>query len=449
MGFFGSVLAQMIICGIIALLGPGLWNANNSLGAGGALEPYLVNAGNSIVFAFMGIFSILSPVFVNWIGVKQTLILGTLGWSIYSGALYQNNRFGTEWFVIVGAVICGISAGFYWAAEGAVILSYPEHRKRGRYLALWMAFKNSGQMIGGSINLGLNAGTAVAGKVSWVTLLVFVCLQALSLPVALLLSPPHKVERRDGSPIHVEQRTPMLEQLRRIWTTVSTRRVGLLLPVFFSCWFYWGYGSTFLTLYFTVRVRALASFLSAVTGTIACILFGVFLDSDRFTVKQRLRWGFLASCGPFTLIWIWVFVVQYDFNKENPGALDWLSPGFGRAFGAYIMLNTVGNMVQNFLYFLVGTIGDGTSEMSRLTGLLRGVESWGQCASFGISSSKFNLLHTVIINLVLWVVSLVPAFISVWEVEERKHAGAVESAETEGKAEPASKVGVDEEVSKV
>ncbi|KAI6394573.1 hypothetical protein MCOR20_010496, partial [Pyricularia oryzae] len=62
---------------------------------------------------------------------------------------------------------------------------------------------------------------------------------------------------------------------------------------------------------------------------------------------------------------------------------------------------------------------------------------------------KFNLLHTVIINLVLWVVSLVPAFISVWEVEERKHAGAVESAETEGKAEPASKVGVDEEVSKV
>jgi MFS family permease len=94
----------------------------------------------------MGLFCILSPIFVNWIGVKKTLILGTLGWTVYSAALYQNNRYGTEWFVIFGAAICGVSAGLYWAAEGAIILSYPEHAKRGRYLALWLAFKNSGQV---------------------------------------------------------------------------------------------------------------------------------------------------------------------------------------------------------------------------------------------------------------------------------------------------------------
>jgi hypothetical protein len=81
-----------------------------------------------------------------------------------------------------------------------------------------------------------------------------------------------------------------------------------------------------------------------------------------------------------------VLIVQYDFETQSPGKLDWLSPGFGRAFGIYIMLQTSGNMVQNYLYFLVGTIGDGTSELSRYTGLLRGVESWGQCASFGIGS---------------------------------------------------------------
>jgi MFS family permease len=105
-----------------------------------------VNAGNSIVFALMGLFCILSPIFVNWIGVKKTLIAGTLGWTVYSAALYQNNRYGTEWFVLLGAVICGLSAGLYWAAEGAIVLSYPEHAKRGRYLALWLGFKNSGQV---------------------------------------------------------------------------------------------------------------------------------------------------------------------------------------------------------------------------------------------------------------------------------------------------------------
>lgn len=48
--------------------------------------------------------------------------------------------------MIFGAAVCGVSAGLYWAAEGAIILSYPEHAKRGRYLALWLAFKNSGQV---------------------------------------------------------------------------------------------------------------------------------------------------------------------------------------------------------------------------------------------------------------------------------------------------------------
>lgn len=444
MSFFRSVLAQMIICGFIALLGPGLWNANNSLGAGGALEPYLVNAGNSIVFALMGLFAILSPVLVNSIGLKQTLVVGTLGWAPYSATLYVNNRSGLEWPVIVGAAVDGVSAGFYWAAEGAIILSYPEHGKRGRYLALWLAFKNGGQMMGGAINLGLNAATAVAGKVSWVTLLVFVCLQSLALPIAFLISPPHRTVRSDGTAIVVDARTSAAEQLRRIWHTVSTRRVGLMLPIFFSCWFYWGYASTFLTLYFTVRARALASFLSAITGTLACVIFGFFLDSPRLSVQTRIRWGFFISCVPFTLLWIWVLVVQHEYTNAQPAALDWPSPGFGRGFGIYMMLNTLGNVVQNYLYFFVGTIGDGTSEMSRLTGLLRGVESWGQCASFGISSSKFNLFHTTVINVVFWTVSLVPAFYTIWEVQDRKTAGS----ESEVDSRPVEAAAVDEKVEK-
>ncbi|KAK4450147.1 major facilitator superfamily domain-containing protein [Podospora aff. communis PSN243] len=432
MALFRSVLAQMIICGIIALLGPGLWNANNSLGAGGALLPYLVNGGNSLVFGLMGLFCILSPIFVNRIGVKNTLILGTLGWSVYSAALYQNNRFGTEWFVMLGAAICGVSAGLYWAAEGAIVLSYPEHAKRGRYLALWLAFKNSGQLIGGAINLGLNANTSTAGKVSWVTILVFVVLQACALPLSFLLSPPHKTNRADGSKIVVEARTSTSEQLRQLWKTATTKQIGLLLPIFFSSWFYWGYLSSFLTIYFSVRARALASFLSAITGTIACGLFGLFLDSQKLTVKTRIRSGFLLSCGLFTLMWIWVMYIQHEYEfVTKPKGLDWTTPGFGRGFGMYIMLQTIGNMVQNYLYFLVGTMGDGTSELSRGTGLLRGVESWGQCASFGIGSSKFSPFYTTVINVVFWTVSLVPAFFTIWEVQDRKIVEKDVSGESE------------------
>ncbi|KAG5639098.1 hypothetical protein H0H81_007042 [Sphagnurus paluster] len=344
--FYRGTLFQILLVGIISFLAPGLWNATNSLGAGGALEPYLVNAANSIVFALMGLLCIASALVVNKIGVKYTLILGTLGWPVYSAALCkssfsyftkrilkncifvdQNNRYGTKWFVIFAAVICGISAGLYWAAEGAIVLSYPEHKKRGRYLAVWLAFKNSGQIVGGAITLGLNIHKSTGGKVSYATLLAFVVLQVLAFPVAFAISNPHKVQREDGTKVKIDQVTSNAEQIKILGRAVTSKKIGFLLPLFFR-------------------------------------------------------------------------------------KLDWLSPGFGRGFGLYILLNTSGNLVQNYLYWAVGSLGDGTSELTRSAGLLRGIESWGQCAAFGINSSKFSPLYTVVINIAFWAVSIPPAWVS-------------------------------------
>jgi hypothetical protein len=138
------------------------------------------------------------------------------------------------------------------------------------------------------------------------------------------------------------------------------------------------------------------------------------------------------SAGAFTLMWIWVMIVQHDL-EYNPReeVLDWVSPGFGRAFGVYIMLQTFGNMVQNYLYFLVGTLGNGTLELSRSTGLLRGVESWGQCASFGISSSRFSPFNTTIINVVFWTLSLIPALFPIWAVQDKKTFAEADVASSE------------------
>ena len=64
-------------------------------------------------------------------------------------------------------------------------------------------------------------------------------LQALAVPVSFCLSPPNKTQRPDGSTIVVESKTSTREQFRKLWKTVTTRQMGLLLPIFFSCWFYW------------------------------------------------------------------------------------------------------------------------------------------------------------------------------------------------------------------
>lgn len=75
------------------------------------------------------IFSLLS----NRFGVKKILIIGTLGYAPYSAALYVNNRYGVEWFVLFGGATCGIAASALWASEGAIALGYGGVKDRGKF----------------------------------------------------------------------------------------------------------------------------------------------------------------------------------------------------------------------------------------------------------------------------------------------------------------------------
>jgi sugar phosphate permease len=53
-------------------------------------------------------------------------------------------------------------------SEAAIIIGYPSPRDRGFYLAIWQTAKALGPIVGGAINLGLNAGRNEAGSVGWV-----------------------------------------------------------------------------------------------------------------------------------------------------------------------------------------------------------------------------------------------------------------------------------------
>jgi len=108
----------------------------NSLGAGGEEKPYLVNGANALTFCLMVVSCFLSPIMVRAIGIKWTLIFGTVGYAPFAAGLYTNNRFGTEWLVLFGAALCGISAGVFWMAEAAIALSYPEPYNQGKFLGL-------------------------------------------------------------------------------------------------------------------------------------------------------------------------------------------------------------------------------------------------------------------------------------------------------------------------
>lgn len=65
----------------------------NALGAGGAREPFLVNGANSLVFGLMGVFCLLGATVANYIGLSWTLVLGAVGYPLYSAGLYTNVRY--------------------------------------------------------------------------------------------------------------------------------------------------------------------------------------------------------------------------------------------------------------------------------------------------------------------------------------------------------------------
>jgi predicted MFS family arabinose efflux permease len=104
---------------------------------------------------------------------------------------------------LFGAALCGISAGVFWMAEAAIAIAYPEPWNRGKALGYWLTYRLSGQILGGAINLGLNAHRDKAGKVSYTVFLVFIALQAAGPFVALLLNKPSKVQRKDGKKVQL------------------------------------------------------------------------------------------------------------------------------------------------------------------------------------------------------------------------------------------------------
>ncbi|OJJ62914.1 hypothetical protein ASPSYDRAFT_55656 [Aspergillus sydowii CBS 593.65] len=407
--FYRRVFFQATVVGLCAFLAPGLYNAMQSTGAGGQQSPYLVMAANSVLGATMVLTCALGSVVANCVGLKNALVFGTTGYCVYAASLYTNNRYGNEWFVYLGATACGITAGVFWAAEGAIMIGYPIDSQRGRYLAYWLAYRNGGSIVGGIINLAFNYSGKSTGKLDWRTYIVFVALQCIAPLVALFLSPPQKVQRADGQIVKTAERVSTFREIKEILKILVRKDFLLMLPFFFYATFLLSYASSYLTLYFSVRARALASLISALAQITANFFFGSFLDWRRFTLNQRARFSYIFIMALFGGTWIWGAVVQHDYEVHTP-ALDWVDKGFGRGWAFYILMQVNFALAYNYGYWLAGYVARGPAEIIRLTSTVRAVEAAGGAVAAGISSTPAPLIAALGVNFGLWGLAVVPTY---------------------------------------
>ncbi|KAF2723834.1 MFS general substrate transporter [Polychaeton citri CBS 116435] len=447
--WYRSTFFNALILGICNFLAPGIWGAMNSLGGGGEEDPWLVNTANALTFCLMVLTCALSGLFVKYIGIRWTLILGASGYCLFAAGLYCNNRYGTSWFVLFGAACCGLSAGIFWMAEAAIALAYPEPHNQGRFLGFWLSFRVMGQILGGAINLGMNVTRNKAGAVSYSVYEVFIALQAVGPFAGLLLSSPSKVQRTDGVEVSCEipKSQSIANELVATWKVFTSKRFLLVIPLIAQAVFAEAVFFTFEGLWMTVRARALGSFLSGIVALIGGNILGAILDNTKWSLKARTRWAFGIILTLQGAWWIWGTIIVTEFRRDQP-VYDWVDPGFGRAF-AWFLFQVLGFQLNYmYLYFVIGNLANTDEEVIRYAGLLRGTESavqavslqshHGKCtiadptsfSQYGLSSiSVMGQVGCVYINFGLWAIALAPAWLVIREFGEGNHDKKLEREE--------------------
>lgn len=418
--WYHTTFFNCTILSLCAFIAPGLWAAINGLGAGGAASPYYVNAANSIIFVLQFVVCIFGSSIVAKIGLRWAFVAGMVGFPIYAAGLYTHVKYGNNWFILLACVIDGVLSGIFWLTEGAIVLAYPEKDKRGKYLAYWLGFRIIGQMIGGSVSLGVNAENSEKGSINVKTYLVFISIQALGPFVAASLSPPNKVQRSDGTRVIIDLPKSLKLELRAMWGIVCRKEILLLTPMMFQSVFSEAFFSTYNATYFTVRSRALASLMASTCVIFANFGLGFFLDSPRLSVNARAIIAFAVIYTFEAGLYVYAMIMCKNFEgREESPVFDWVDPEFGRAVCVYIFMLVGFNLMYDYLYWLVGTVNKNGGDIVRLSALIRGIESAGQAISYGINSidqANFALSGAVAVNLSFFAACIIPSAFVVWKV---------------------------------
>ncbi|OGE50668.1 hypothetical protein PENARI_c016G05658 [Penicillium arizonense] len=367
---YRSCLLQIIVVGLVAFCEPGIWTALNNLGAGGNASPLLNNAANALTYGLMSVGCFLAGGVTNKISAKWTLFIGAAFYTPYAAGLYCNNRYGNE------------------------------------YVGIWMGIRQLGPLVGGAISLALNVNTAHVGKVTYTTYLGLVAISSLGAPFALLLSQPQDVIRSNGTKIPYMKKTTFAIEFRAIWKQLRNKYMLLLIPVFLAGQFGTTYQGNYLTSYFTVRSRALASFLTAVVGASANILTGVILDLNHVSREARSKGMYIFVLVFVTAAWIWNATTEVKLSRmaEAPAFDLGDGPFFNSAFAVYLFFKFFYEVLQTYIYWLMAEIkgAQGDGDIARTTGILRSWESIGSTIAYAVGATHWPNLNQMALGFALW-----------------------------------------------
>ncbi|KAI8887849.1 MFS general substrate transporter [Backusella circina FSU 941] len=385
-------LIQVVLLGVVCLCCPGMFNALLGLGAGGSMSSNvaLTDSANAALYGCFAIVGFFAGTFTNTIGVKYTLTVGSIGYALYSAAMWVYDRKQISGFVIAAGSILGCCAGVFWSAQGSIMMSYPEEKDKGKYVAIFWALFNFGGILGSVIALGLNLENE-AGGVSTATYTAFVVVMVVGIFLSLIIASPSKVVRKNGTPVALPKASDWKAELKGVLLVWKEWRIICLIPAFLaSNWFY-AYQFRINAVYFDPSARALNDTMYWGFQVIGSIMIGYLLDYQGMSRRGR---GLLALFLLFLIVmavWAGGFVFQLTFDNDFDQPIGWKDSRFGGPFVLFLLYGFSDSLYQSYMYWLMGAMSNDASLLARYAGFYKATQSAGAAISFGIDAVDIPL----------------------------------------------------------
>ena len=138
---YASPPTQLVLVSIVCFLCPGMFNALSGIGGGGQVDATVANNASTALYSCFAIVGFFAGTIVNRVGIKLTLSFGGMGYTIYAISFLTYSHAFNNGFVIFAGAFLGVCAGCLWAAQGTIMMSYPNEGEKGRYISwFWMIF---------------------------------------------------------------------------------------------------------------------------------------------------------------------------------------------------------------------------------------------------------------------------------------------------------------------
>ncbi|PCH44644.1 hypothetical protein WOLCODRAFT_123884 [Wolfiporia cocos MD-104 SS10] len=453
--FYTTPMAQVVLVGITCFGTVGMYQAIGNLGAGGTGNISLFDIANGVLYGFFAVTGCISGGINNVLGPRLTLFLGTLGYALYLGGLWCYQAHAVSWFLILSGALLGISAALLWSAQGSIMMSYPLENDKGRAFAYFWAIFHLGTFMGAVIAFTINIRSGELGSVSTGTYLAFLIIIAFGIASALLILPPDRIVRADGTRVAIRAHASPREEIVGMWQTLRDWRVFALLPMWFSSIYFYSYQGALNTACFDGVTRALNAVLEGAGAILGALLIGIFvLDSPfpQLQVGRRTR-GYLglgAVVLATSAVWICGLAWQVTFTRADTARMPLINyhdKAYRDKAPLFFFYYFADACYQALAYWIMSALTNDPFKLARFAGLYKAVQSAGAAGSYGMDSVKTPFLNEILASWLMMIVSFPLAFAVLRTVKETSydddHVVYARDAGTESLEQTAEKADID------